>query len=69
LAYLHGDPAIFSHLENTAQELKFQAEMQNAWINFAHGETLKSGDSRVLVFGPNAQITETEKVTFLSEYV
>ena len=52
---------MFSHLENAAQELKFQGEMQNAWINFAHGESLKPGDDRV-----ESDILERVRITYSS---
>ncbi|KAE8442961.1 hypothetical protein EG329_002499 [Mollisiaceae sp. DMI_Dod_QoI] len=68
LAYLHGDPAIFSSCENPEQEMKAQRDVQDHWIGFAHGEIGKrlSGEE-VSVFGPDGENKEVSKEVFLSE--
>lgn len=38
LAYIHGDPAIFTGTDNESAEIAFQDKIKELWINFADGE-------------------------------
>lgn len=38
LAYIHGDPAIFTGTDSESAEIAFQDKMKEMWVNFADGE-------------------------------
>jgi carboxylesterase type B len=57
LAYLHGDPGIFSYCPDPKRELAIQDSMQNAWIGFANGEKPWDG-SKTRVFGPEGKTVD-----------
>jgi carboxylesterase type B len=63
LAYLHGNPEIFSSTENPEMERDLQRGVQNAWIHFANGE-LEWGGKEALVrrFGPNEVVDEEREI-------
>lgn len=60
LAYLHGDPSIFSKTSEPEKELQIQRAMQDVWIEFAHGE--KGWGEKVRRFGPGKVVDEDVEV-------
>lgn len=54
LAYLHGDPGIFSYCAEPAKEIAIQDSMRNAWIGFANGERPWE-ENKTRVFGPRGK--------------
>ena len=57
LAYLHGDPGIFSLCGEPEKELAIQDSIQNAWITFANGEAPWEG-GKTRVFGPDGKTVD-----------
>ena len=61
LAYLHGDPEVFSGTADPEGEVKVQRAMQDAWINFAQGGEGEGWGKGGLVrrFGPGGVVDES----------
>jgi len=58
LAYLHGNPDIFSGTANPEGEKKIQRAMQGAWVNFAYGEEGWGKTGKMRIFGSGEVVDE-----------
>lgn len=67
LAYIHGDPSVFSALPTAVKELAVQKEFQSTWIDFAYGE-LKWPSEKVKLFGPDGKVETVDEEVFLRDW-
>ncbi|KAE9368039.1 alpha/beta-hydrolase [Stipitochalara longipes BDJ] len=58
LAYLHGNPEIFSGSADPDGEREIQRAVQDAWVKFAYGEDGWGKTGKLRIFGPGEVVDE-----------